>query len=79
MGQFSGPVDKIGLVNDFAKNERVFLRWHITLISVTPNGVMPKLGASYAGWPNAKWRSLERMKGLAGARDLTARRQRKRL
>jgi len=56
-----------------AKNERIFLRWHITLIGVALNGIMRKLGFSYAGWRNAKWRSLERMKGLAGARDLTAR------
>ncbi len=38
LGEFVSAVDKAGVVNEFAKNERIFLVCHITLISVTPNG-----------------------------------------
>jgi hypothetical protein len=40
--EFVGPVDKAPFVDDFAKNKRVFLQSHFTLIRVTLNGVMDK-------------------------------------
>jgi hypothetical protein len=56
--EFVSAVDEIRIVNDLAKNERIFLRCHITLTSVTPNGVISKRSefGSYADWRNAKWR-----------------------
>ena len=40
--EFVSAVDKIDVVNDFAKNERILVKCHITLISVTLNGVIGK-------------------------------------
>jgi hypothetical protein len=35
-----GAVDEVGVFDDFAKYEGIFAWRHITLISVTPNGVI---------------------------------------
>jgi len=43
LAEFISAVDEICVVDNFAKNEGIFLRRHITLISVTPNGVIGKL------------------------------------
>jgi hypothetical protein len=40
--EFVGAVDKVGVVDDFAKNEGIFQKSHITLVSVTLNGVISK-------------------------------------
>ena len=40
MAEFISAVDKIGVVDNFAENEGIFLGWHIMLVSVTPNGVI---------------------------------------
>jgi hypothetical protein len=40
--EFVGAIDEIRVVDDFAKNERIFLKCHVTLISVTLNGVIGK-------------------------------------
>jgi hypothetical protein len=42
IAEFIGSVDEIRVVDDFAKNERIFVGRHITLISVTLNGVVRK-------------------------------------
>jgi hypothetical protein len=42
--EFVSAVDEIRVVDDFAKNKRIFLECHITLISVTLNGVIGKRG-----------------------------------
>jgi hypothetical protein len=59
IAEFISAVDEIRVVDDFAKNEWIFLVCHITLISVTLNGVIGKPGiAGYADWRNAKWRNV---------------------
>ncbi|MGA8507266.1 MAG: hypothetical protein WB762_16805 [Candidatus Sulfotelmatobacter sp.] len=49
LGEFVSAVDKVGVVDDFAKNERIFQGSHITLISVTLNGVICKLRKNSCG------------------------------
>jgi hypothetical protein len=42
IAELVSAVDEIGIVDNFAKNEGIFLGHHITLISVTLNGVIGK-------------------------------------
>ena len=56
LAEFIGAVDEICVVDNFAKNEGIFLGCHTTLISVTPNGVIEQAvrkGFLYADWRNA--------------------------
>jgi hypothetical protein len=43
LAEFISSVDEICAVDNFAKNEGIFLGCHITLLSVTPNGVIGKV------------------------------------
>jgi hypothetical protein len=56
MIEFVSAVDEIRIVDDFAENGWVFLVCHITLISVTLNGVIGKSPdpSGYADWRDAK-------------------------
>ena len=49
--EFVSSIDEIRIVNDLAKNERIFLGCHITLISVTLNGVIGKCPDRFGGMP----------------------------
>jgi hypothetical protein len=60
--EFVSSVDEICIVDDLAKNERVFLGCHITLISVTLSGVIGKCSdrfEGYADWRNANKKASE--------------------
>jgi hypothetical protein len=82
IAEFISAVDEIRVVDDLAKNEWIFLVCHITLISVTLNGVIgkPRI-AGYADWRNAKWRNVRQKPSENRAcievslRDLTAMRR----
>jgi hypothetical protein len=42
LSEFIRAIDEICVIDNFAENEGIFLGCHITLISVTPNGVIGK-------------------------------------